>query len=490
LTKRRNLSQETLTKKLLEVAKQACKERTRRKSRARDNKLLRNNSQTLYARSKKLVQGDIMLVQQIESTKKENDTNFIYPQYDKNCISNIPNTILRLFNAENEKTKSPMQDSLIMSMPERISKVILLVIDGFGFNQFLNHLHENRFLTNLTNRGEVYPLTSVFPSQTTNALTSLNTGLTPQEHGLFEYFVYLKNIGLVNALRFERACSKRQNDLMDEGFDPRILLSKGETIHDKLKQEGVNTFTHINSSNAFNACSNLIFQGSKIIPAVKSSDLIVRLRKNIEENSDKSAYFFAHVDTLDTISHEYGPESYEYSAELSMITYLLKRELVQKLEPKIAKETLLLVTADHGGVKVDPKETTYLNCLPKTILSLQVGKNRKPILPIGGPREVFLHIKEQKLIETKEWLLQKIGHKAQIIETEKAVKKGLFGLGVPNMEVFERIGNLMILPYGNETVWFDYSEDRKISFLGQHGGLSEQEMVVPFAAAGLSSLKE
>ena len=152
---------------------------------------------------------------------------------------------------------------------------------------------------------------------------------------------------------------------------------------------------------------NLIFQGSKIIPAVKSSDSIVRLRKNLEENRGNSAYFFVHLDTLDTISHQYGPESYEYYAELSLITYLLKRELVQKIDPKTAKETLLLVTADHGGINVDPKETTYLNCFPKTILNLQVGKNRKPILPIGSPREVFLHIKEEKLAETKEWLSAK-----------------------------------------------------------------------------------
>jgi predicted AlkP superfamily pyrophosphatase or phosphodiesterase len=431
-----------------------------------------------------------MLVQQVESIKKKTDTNFMYPQYNKNCISKIPNTILHLFEAENEKTNSPLENTIKITCPEKINKVVLLVIDGFGFNQFLNYHKENRFLTNLTNRGEVYPLTSVFPSQTTNALTTLNTGLTPQEHGLFECFIYLKEIGVVNALQFERIGSKRQNELIYEGFDPTILLLKDRTIHNTLKQKGINTFTLINASNAFNACSKLIFQGSKIIPAVKSSDSIVRLRKNLEENSGESAYFFVHLDTLDTISHEYGPESYEYYAELSLITYLLNKELVQKIEPKTAKETLLLVTADHGGVNVDPKETTYLNCLPKTILNLQVGKNRKPILPTGGPREVFLHIKEEKLAETKEWLLQKIGYKAQIIETKEAAEKGLFGLGVASKEVFERTGNLMILPYRNETVWFENSEDRKISFLGQHGGLNEQEMLVPFAKARLSSLKE
>ncbi len=150
-----------------------------------------------------------MLVQQFESTKKETDTTFIYPQYDKNCILKIPNTVLHLLGAENNKTGPPLENALNSVCGEGINKVVLLVIDGFGFNQFLNYHQENQFLTSLTDKGEVYPLTSVFPSQTTNALTTLNTGLTPQEHGLFEYFIYLKDIGLVNSLNFECIDSKR-----------------------------------------------------------------------------------------------------------------------------------------------------------------------------------------------------------------------------------------------------------------------------------------
>ena len=307
---------------------------------------------------------------------------------------------------------------------------------------------------------------------------------------MFEYFIYLKDIGVVNSLNFECIDSKRQNKLRYEGFDLSALLSKSKTIHSTLREQGISSFAHIQASNASSACSKLIFQGSKIVPAVKPSDSIVGLRKNLEDNKGKCAYFFVHIDTLDTISHQYGPESYEYYAELSLITYLLKKELVEKIDHKTAKETLLLVTADHGGVKVDPKQTTYLNCFPKAILNLQVGRNRKPILPIGSHREVFLHIKDEKLAETKQYLTQKIGDKAQIIETKEAAKKGLFGLGFAGSEFLERTGNLLILPYGNHTVWFEDSDCRKSSFLGQHGGLNEQEMLVPFAVANLCGLKE
>jgi Type I phosphodiesterase / nucleotide pyrophosphatase len=157
-----------------------------------------------------------MLTYQVESSKKKTNRTFVYPQYDKNCISIIPNTIMQLLGAEKKRTELLLEDSPKVVGFGKINKVILLVIDGFGFNQFLNYHKENRFLSNLIHEGEVYPLTSVFPSQTTNALTTLNTGLTPQEHGLFEYFVYLKGIGLVNALRFERIGLSRKNKLIDE----------------------------------------------------------------------------------------------------------------------------------------------------------------------------------------------------------------------------------------------------------------------------------
>ena len=93
-----------------------------------------------------------MLVQQFESTKKETDTTFIYPQYGKNCILKIPNTVLHLLGAENNKAGPPLENALNSGCGEGINKVVLLVIDGFGFDQFLNYHQENQFLTSLTEK--------------------------------------------------------------------------------------------------------------------------------------------------------------------------------------------------------------------------------------------------------------------------------------------------------------------------------------------------
>jgi predicted AlkP superfamily pyrophosphatase or phosphodiesterase len=429
----------------------------------------------------------------ITTTKKEKENkpnnHFIYPQYQDNCISNIPDLLKEIFEINNNKPqKNIYKHTTQKTCLEQNKKVILIVIDGFGYNQFLKQHTKDKFLTNLNNKGIIQPLTSVFPSQTTNALTTLNTGLTPQEHGLFEYFLYLKNIGIINTLKFEHINPKTQKTLTQKEHKlNNLLLTKEKTIHNTLNKNNIKTFTHTKLTNAHSACSKIIFQASTIKPAQTTPDLITGLRKNLEENKDKPAYFFVHIDTPDTIAHKYGPNSYQYYKEISNITYMLNKELIQKLDPRIAKDTLLLLTSDHGGVDVDTEKTIYL---PKTALHLQTGKDKVPIPPLGSYREIFLHIEEKELADTKQWLLEKIGDKAQIIETKEATEKNLFGVGNVSEGFFERAGNLLILPYGNQTIWFEDPHERKINYLGQHGGLSRQEMLVPFAVANLRNLKE
>jgi hypothetical protein len=417
--------------------------------------------------------------------QQSSDGDFLYPSYAKNCISNIPGTVLDLFDVQNKKSKLPID---VDNGNGEVNKVVLFVLDGFGYNQFLRYYKDHKFLANLAEKGDVFPVTSVFPSQTTNALTTLNTGLTPQEHGLFEYYLYIKEVDMiVSTLSFEPLGSKRRNVLIEKGFSPKLLFN-GNTIQNTLREAGVKTFVHIYTGYAYSPYSTVLFDGSTVVPNLKSSDLIVNLRKNLEKTKGP-AYFFVHLSNLDTIAHEYGPDSYEYGAELSVISYLLNKELVQKIDHTKAKETLVLVTSDHGGVNIVPQDTTYLNEFPQVVKNLQCGKGGKRVLPTGSARDVFLHVRNDKLTETKDLLAQKIGGKAKIVETKEAIKNGLFGLGDVGSEFFDRAGNLMILPYRNETVWFEHFKDRRLNLRGHHGGLNEEEMLVPLAITRLSNLE-
>ncbi len=192
-----------------------------------------------------------------DSIRAHDDGDFLYPCYEENCISNIPGTILDLFGVNNKLSKLPIVDN---GINDEVNKVVLFVLDGFGYNQFLSYHKDNKFLAKLAEKSEVFPLTSIFPSQTTNALTTLNTGLTPQEHGLFEYYLYLKEVGsIVNTLRFEPLGSKHRNELIESGFNPNILFN-GNTIQNTLKEAGVKSFTHIYASYAYSQYSKLLFE--------------------------------------------------------------------------------------------------------------------------------------------------------------------------------------------------------------------------------------
>jgi hypothetical protein len=66
----------------------------------------------------------------------------------------------------------------------------------------------------------------------------------------------------------------------------------------------------------------------------------------------------------------------------------------------------------------------------------------------------------------------------------------LFGLGDVENLFLENVGNLLILPYQNNTVWFEHFENRKVTLHGHHGGLNEEEMIVPFAISKIIDLKK
>jgi len=420
----------------------------------------------------------------VDSIRTHGDCDFFYPCYTDKCISNIPGTVLDLFGVKT-KRKLPIE---IDTQTGEANKVVVFVLDGFGYNQFLRSYSDNKFLVNLAEKGEVFPVTSVFLSQTTNALTTLNTGLTPQEHGLFEYYLYLKEVDrIVSTLSFDPLGSKRRHELIDMGFKSNLLFN-GNTIQNTLREAGVKTFVHIYTAYAYSPYSTVLFDGSTIVPNLKTSDLVVNLRKTLEKENGP-AYYFVHLSNLDTISHEYGPQSIEYCAELSTISYILQKELVEKIDQKTAKETLLLMTSDHGGVNIVPQDTTYLNCFPQVVENLQFGKGGERILPTGSPRDVFLHVKEEKLKETQDLLTQKIGDKAKVVQTKEEIKTGLFGLGDVRSEFVDRAGNLLIMPYKNETVWFEHFKGRRFNLLGHHGGLTKDEMLVPLAITTLNNLK-
>jgi hypothetical protein len=142
------------------------------------------------------------------------------------------------------------------------------------------------------------------------------------------------------------------------------------------------------------------------------------------------------------------------------------------------KRVLFLMTADHGQVDVAPHTTIYLNIhrdFAGIERFLQTNRKGQLLVPAGSPRDLFLYIKETLLDEAESFLTPRLGGQADVVKTEYLIEQGYFGPEV-SARFRERAGNLVILPYEKESVWWYEKGKFEQRFYGHHGGLTPDEM--------------
>ena len=419
----------------------------------------------------------------MQSAISELNPNFIFPKYKNNCFSNIPATVLNLFGIKKKKpTVSKKYFEKYLS--KRYKNIVLFLIDALGFYQWKQYANKYPLFKKLDKKRFLYPITSVFPSTTASALNTLSSGLTPAEHGLFEWTLYLPEIDkTIETLPFKEI-GKKRDSLLKENVDPKILFN-AQTIFGLLKRNKISSFMFLNKVFANSTYSKLYAKGSLVSSFTNFSDLVVNFKNQLIKSQGRN-YFFVYWDKLDSLGHDYGPKSDACKAELSKISHLFLTEFIKKLNEKTKKQTLLIITADHGQIDVNPQETIYLNKDKKLISSLQKDRKGEIIFPTGSARDAFLHVKETELKEIHSYLEKKLKNKADIIKTSEAVKFGLFG-GKVKPKFKDRLGNLTILPYKNYTIWREF-KNKKFKHLGHHGGLTKEEMLIPFSICKLDEI--
>ncbi len=428
-----------------------------------------------------------MILNNIEAKiDKPGPEGFIYPQYDGYCFSNIPSLASYLFGLI---TASPLSEIAIRAdlRPVASQKVIVFLVDGFGFSQWLECTKEYDFLRRLTANGVVSPITAVFPSTTAASVTTIHSGLTPQEHGLLEWWVYFRELGrVIVTLPFQELGGKVQDELLQSGIDPKILFD-GQTWYGKLTESGIRAINLIQSQIAYSGYSSRVLADSEIIPF---SDLYDLMKHLLAVVSDVSNPVYVHVywGEIDSAAHMYGVKSPEYLAEVDKFFSLLSREFLDRVPSKASQNTTIIVTADHGQISVDPARTLYLNEYSELVDCLRIGRNGERILPWGSARDVFMNIESRKIDQAFSFLSHALEGEAKVVTSEEALRSGLFGRGQQHSEFKSRIGDILILPYGDGTFWYKRPYEERFKLRGMHGGLSTDEMIVPLAVARLVEL--
>jgi len=381
---------------------------------------------------------------------------FIKPLYDEGGFAGIPNRITNAFTSGNYDV------------------VVLFLVDGFGW-RFFERFQDAPFIKRIAKHGSIEKLISQFPSTTAAHVTTIHTGWNVGQSGVYEWYYYEPQMDAIIApLLFSFAGSKFRDDLKSTGIHPPLLYPRG-IFYPELKKMGVDPYVFGIRDYTPSTYSNVVMAGAELWSFNTLSEAFVNLGLLLEEQTGR-AYVHLYFDKIDSLCHEYGPTAPQTEAEIE--TFLLMMEHYFERIFKGKKRILFLMTADHGASEVDPETTTYLNTDPRfTGFEKFIKTNRKGklLIPAGSARDMFLYIKDDLLDETQSLLAKRLEGKADVVKTEALIADGYFGPDV-SPRLRERVGNLVILSYRYESVWWYEKDKFEQKFYGHHGGLTPQEM--------------
>ena len=110
---------------------------------------------------------------------------------------------------------------------------------------------------------------------------------------------------------------------------------------------------------------------------------------------------------------------------------------------------------------------------------LRTDRAGRPLVPAGACRDFFLYVEDDRLDEVHALLARQLAGCAQVCRTEDLIEAGLFGPLPPSSRFLDRVGNLVVLPFAGESVWWYEKDKFEMKKHGAHGGLTPAEMEIP-----------
>lgn len=322
-------------------------------------------------------------------------------------------------------------------------QVVLLVLDGLGWEQLGERVAIAPTIAGLEGRA----VTTVAPSTTSTALTSITTGLTPGEHGIVGYRMLLGG-EVVNMLRWthegaDRRVSQPPSDVQ------RFPAFLGSSVPVVSPAELGHT-----------AFSEAHLRGARAVGVRASSSLPVEVRRQLLAGE---RFVYAYYAGIDRIAHERGFGEF-YDAELRDAD-----RLVGDLLDVLPAGAVLLVTADHGQVSVGDDIVVPSPEL-LTLVAAQSGEGRFR----------WLHARRGAAAELLAAAEEEFGSTGWVRTREQIVAEGWFGSTVAP-PIAGRLGDVALV--AREPVsYHDPDDSGPYELVCRHGSLTSAEMLVPLLA--------
>ena len=321
----------------------------------------------------------------------------------------------------------------------------------------------------------------MFPSTTTSHVTGVHTGLAPVHSGLYEWFQYHDAYEAVIApLLFSYAGQRKRDGLLEEGGDSSRLIS-AETVHERLINAGVSSDYVTPAMFTPSPYNDQACRGARGQAYQDLAGGLGLLRCLAEAPLCTPRYLHFYFGDVDAASHHYGLFSEQMEAAVQAILSGLE-QWVAAFTPPSPNRTLLLVTADHGMTETYAERTVYLNKVWPELEATFHRNTRGLIVPAGSPRDFFLHVRDDVTDDVVGGLRRLLEGVAEVYLTRELTQSGFFGLGEPSAEFSARVGNVVVVPYEGESVWWHEKGRFENVHRADHGGLTPNEMDIPLLA--------
>lgn len=400
---------------------------------------------------------------------------FRKPQYTGYSFYQILPTVAKLLGVDTLGEGLPKE--ALCNDTEGYADVVLLLLDGFGYHLFEKYAHLE-CLKELERNTHLSKLSTLFPSTTAVHITYMSSGLLPLQTGIYEWFYYEPIVDAIIApLLYSHGGSHKTESLKDLDVSPQDIYPQ-KTIYEVFANSGIESYLFYDESIVNSTYSQTLGRKAHRCSFKTINEGYERLLDILTTPATKKRYFFLYCGEIDAAGHRHSTDDPLYKEALEkniqeVLSFMKKLPSHRKIA--------FIITADHGMVNLDPKKTIYLN---KTIPELPSYIERSPSgvlkAPCGSCRDFFLPIKPEKKEEVKALLEKHLKGKAEVFYTQDLIQAGIFGPIEPSERFLKRIGNLTVLPYEKEGVFWYEKGHYEQHFFGVHGGMSPQEVETLF----------
>jgi len=359
----------------------------------------------------------------------------LLPDYGAACVTNVVPALL-----------GPPDDapSWVPGTAADARQVVLFVLDGMGWEQ----LAARPSLAPTLAAMEGGPITTVAPSTTSTALTSITTGLPPGEHGIVGYRMAVHG-EVLNVLRWATSAGDAHQSLPPAKMQPTapFLGQRPPVVTRAEYRRSGFTGAHLEPARfwGYRTMATMVTEVEGLLAAGEP-------------------FVYAYYDGLDKVAHEYGLGEY-YDAELAWID-----EVVDRMVSRLPAGAALVVIADHGQVETGDD-----------IVELAAPVLAQTSMQSGEARFRWLHARPGRASALWEAAVEHHSDNAWVVTRDEIVAGGWLG-PVVTEAARSRLGDVALVARTN-AAFHDPQDIGPYELVGRHGSLTPAEMLVPLLAA-------